>query len=66
MLKFINTNGKLEYVLLDGDTQPRSTEDKKVKKLLKKLGITIEDEKYKEILRPSGLSQDDIKHFKGE
>jgi hypothetical protein len=65
MLKFINEKGKLRYVLLDGDSQPRDIREL-TKETLKKLGIVLEDDKYEELLKPSGVSQDDVKHLQGE
>lgn len=65
MLKFVNKDGKLRYLLLDDDTQPREVNEI-AKEVLKDLGIIIEDDDTEEKPRPSGISQDDIKHLKGE
>ena len=69
MLKFINDEGKLRYVLLDNDTQPREISTL-TKKALKDLGIILDDESndmetIKKKVKPSGNSQDDIKYLIG-
>jgi hypothetical protein len=65
MLKFVNKDGKLRYLLLDDDTQPREVK-KLAKDVLRDLGIAIEDDDEEKKLKPSGISQDDIKHLTGE
>ena len=65
MLKFVNKDGKLRYLLLDDDSQPREV-NKLAKEVLKDLGILLEDEDAEDKLKPSGVSQDDIKHLKGD
>jgi hypothetical protein len=65
MLKFVNEDGELRYVLLDTDTQPREV-NKIAKEVLRDLGILLEDDDAEENPKPSGISQDDIKHLKGE
>jgi hypothetical protein len=65
MLKFVNKDGKLRYLLLDDDTKPREVNEI-AKEVLRDLGIIIEDDDAEEKPRPSGISQDDIKHLKGD
>ena len=65
MLKFVNKDGKLRYLLLDDDTQPREIGEI-AKEVLRDLGIIIEDDDVENKPKPSGISQDDIQHLKGE
>ena len=67
MLKFVNKNNELRYVLQDEDTEP-SEVDAKMKEKLAALGIYMTDEEkaFHKLTKTSGISQDDLKHIKGE
>jgi hypothetical protein len=66
MLKFKDKNGKLRYILLDEDTQPREVNEI-TEEILKEYGFLEEelDEETKRKIRTHGISQDDLKMLKG-
>jgi len=66
VIKFVNKDGKLQFVLLDDDTQPREINDE-TKKLLKELGILIDDQSEENTDKtPAGISQDDMAYLEKE
>ncbi len=65
MLKFVNEEGELRFILLDDGTQPVEV-NKIAREVLRDLGIILEDDNKEEKPKPSGISQNDIEHLRGE
>jgi len=65
MLKFVNKDGKLRYILLDTSNEVYDV-DKLSKEDLERLGIILEENDIEKTPKPSGISQNDTKYLKGD
>lgn len=63
MLKFVDAEGNVKYILLDEDKKPREVKEI-AKRILEKAGLYVEEDEDEKKLQ--GVSQDDMRYVRGE